>query len=402
MNGDDGWTCGKATSMDGITWTKVDLNSDTVTDILLSKGELGEWDADIVHCPEAFLWNGKVRVLFGGRTGGSSVYQMGLAIANDVDGLGYSLQKYGQVTDEETSPFGSHRIRTPIIIGDTLYARLSENTEYHFGASSDGGVTWDYICELTHDISNFMIEDEKLYGVKTYEHTLVYKDLNDCYQVVANTTSLDINTATPITLNLKKQLNLDGEKIYFEDIIYDDFYTDTLSEYKAIDGTWSYNASGHIQTIDSTGNQRRVFDDMIFNGGVMSIDIYIPSNATNKQEAGVYLPYISATKYVSIVIDEHTNDLDLKKYNGTLYTLDTSSPTIDPDTWYTLTVFWSPSGGYYKVYLDDPTMSGPPILEAHDTQYPSGKIGFKIYYCQAYLDNLYFEPLRIKKITDIP
>ncbi|MHA1253773.1 MAG: hypothetical protein ACTSRP_27655, partial [Candidatus Helarchaeota archaeon] len=78
------WRIGKAYSDDGIHWKKLKENGKTKA--ILDISPKGNWDDKHLHCPEIFLWNNKIHLLYGAIGTGHLEYNTGLAIQIDKKG----------------------------------------------------------------------------------------------------------------------------------------------------------------------------------------------------------------------------------------------------------------------------------------------------------------------------
>ena len=63
LESDDVWRISHATSTDGTEWTK-QTNGQGETAVVLYIGEPGDWDDDFVYAPEAFVYDGDVRLIY--------------------------------------------------------------------------------------------------------------------------------------------------------------------------------------------------------------------------------------------------------------------------------------------------------------------------------------------------
>ena len=173
------WTIGHATSENGVKWTK-QTSSDGITEKVLDVGDPGEWDDDFLHAPEAFVRDGTVQLIYNAQGTGHKDYDGGLAIASDSEGLGTEFVKWGQTTDDETSTEDDDiRVKSPIVIGSTLYALLSRdgNSTAVVGASSDGGRSWTQMAVFPHPQANsFLLVDGLLCGIGR-DRNLYYKEM---------------------------------------------------------------------------------------------------------------------------------------------------------------------------------------------------------------------------------
>jgi hypothetical protein len=190
------WTLGLARIDSGddptvaSNWTKVDTDSNGVTDILLDSGNRGRWDDKYVHNPEAYLWDGVPHVLYGAKSdsGNHTDFSQGLAIADDPEGRGDSLEKWGPVTDDATSSEEAGiRIKSPVRIGKTLYATMNLDTANAVvGASSDGGRTWVQVSNQLPSAAGRVYswktdERGRLWGIQSYSDpanvSMLYKEV---------------------------------------------------------------------------------------------------------------------------------------------------------------------------------------------------------------------------------
>jgi len=141
---------GKAYSSDGITWEKYQINRRTA--VILDLGKDSQWDGNIVHCPEVYLWNNRFHMLYGAKGRGHFDYDTGLAIQSDNNGE--IFYKWGQITTDEM--LGKNkiisRLQPGIIINGIIIAGLrvkspnnKETTYIVF--SDDGGKSWYKLSE---------------------------------------------------------------------------------------------------------------------------------------------------------------------------------------------------------------------------------------------------------------
>jgi hypothetical protein len=138
------WRIGKATSNDGLNWNKIKKLGKTA--ISIDIGEAGKWDDEMVHCPEVYLWQDNVHVIYGAQGEGHFEYDSGLAIQEDENAE--KLKKWGQVTND--GMLGNDKIISRmqaginingiIIAGLRIKLRLNETTYLIY--SDDGGKMW--------------------------------------------------------------------------------------------------------------------------------------------------------------------------------------------------------------------------------------------------------------------
>ena len=168
MDRDGVWRLGIATSNNGKDWEK-HTEEDGTTAVVLDVGEEGEWDDEMVHAPESFVYNDKVRLIYNAKGSGHEEYSGGLAVATDPEGMGYEFEKYGMTTAGETVTGGSNvRIKPPVEIDGDLYALHSRDTWglADFCRSTDGCESWEHICSFDHHWMNSIEKiDGRLVGI---------------------------------------------------------------------------------------------------------------------------------------------------------------------------------------------------------------------------------------------
>lgn len=158
QDGSEIWRIGHATSKDGYHW-KIQRSNDGTPSVLIDVGKPGTWDDKWVHAPEAFLLNGKVRLIYNAIGTGHIDYDGGLAIASDKDGFGYAFNKFGQTTHDDTALGGKNiRVKKPIEINNFFYALHGRDTrgeEHHtICRSRDGCKSWEIVDKFPFPLAN--------------------------------------------------------------------------------------------------------------------------------------------------------------------------------------------------------------------------------------------------------
>jgi len=214
--------------------------------------------------------------------------------------------------------------------------------------------------------------------------------------------------SNPEIQRARKGIKVDGERAYVVQEVYDDFATDTLSEYEDIGGTYTHDATnGWIESTDQSGPQELILESLGFKTFVAHVDIYIPSTATNDDRAGITF-YANGSvgtneeRYYRATLDFNGQLVAFKKNTGNgNNAMENTADTLNEDTWYRLTVYRR-DDGLTKIYVDDPTMSSEPIVEGRDTALSTGRIGVFTTEAKARFNNFLVEPRRMRKVDNIP
>jgi len=187
MEGSGGWRIGKATSTDGFSWTKYQVEG--VTQPVLDdpdKGEPGyQSDTQIeLHCPEVISIGGELRMFYGTKSlEGETLRKTCLAIADDPDGKHFTF--FGKIMNNAvTTQDMIGRMDHPFIHEGVIFAPVetqtgSESKKTYLFTSQDGGITWSEVAPLVitpgdpgewdevlrYGPQSFIIENGRLYCI---------------------------------------------------------------------------------------------------------------------------------------------------------------------------------------------------------------------------------------------
>jgi hypothetical protein len=207
MDDDTGWTIGHATATDNphipASWTKQDLDSNSVTDIVIA-WETGTkfegFDSADTHPPEAFIWGGSVHLLYGARDGNvvHTSFDTMLAVANDSHGLGYSFEKFGPVTTDASLAAqdlgaGGDRMGAAVVYDGVIYASIYQSeTKSYWVCSIDAGKSWREFGELptggyTDGFHSFLVVEDRIWAVTHVNADLYYMDIDTATGTVSGT-----------------------------------------------------------------------------------------------------------------------------------------------------------------------------------------------------------------------
>lgn len=180
-----------------------------------------------LHHPEAVLYGNCVRLLYGVQGYGHTTWDAQLAIANDSLGLGYSFDKWGPVTIDETlSTASANRLQNPFVYQGVMYAVLGgtvSTTNGPWVSSVDGGKSWQEIGPSTNaawpsmKFHSFWFEDNDLYGVAfpiATQGSSIYKlDLDAAVTAPGNLITTSTATRLPLTQNNYLDYRLRGTPV---------------------------------------------------------------------------------------------------------------------------------------------------------------------------------------------
>jgi hypothetical protein len=173
---EDTWRLGHATSYDGMNWDRDTSNGRT--EVVLDLGSPGEWDDELLHAPEAFIYDDEIRVLYNAQGSGHTGFDAGLATVVESEEGELSLEREGQVTDDTTcSGWVQNRIQKPIQIDGTLYTIVGwdGNSDAAIIRSSNGGRSWEEVVEFLYPmVCSLFVDDSVIYGIGSDRH-LVWK-----------------------------------------------------------------------------------------------------------------------------------------------------------------------------------------------------------------------------------
>lgn len=159
------WRIGKAYSNDGINWKKFKKNGKT--SIILDISKKNQWDDQLIHCPEVYLWNNRFYMLYGAIGTGHMDYDTGLAI--QVDKNGEIFKKWCQVTNDEMINKDSitSRMQAGFILKGIIFSGLrikkKKNETIYMVFSDDGGKSWNKLSGPILKAGNQNDWDSKLY-----------------------------------------------------------------------------------------------------------------------------------------------------------------------------------------------------------------------------------------------
>ncbi|MFX1443308.1 MAG: hypothetical protein ACFFHV_07845 [Promethearchaeota archaeon] len=166
------WRIGKAYSDNGIKWEKLRKNGRTA--IILDIGGKNQWDNKMIHCPEVYLWNNKLHMLYGAQGTGHIDFDTGLAI--QVDENGDKFEKWGQVTADDMfeNSVTVSRLQAGFIINGIIISALriiqrDNNDTVYMVFSDDGGKSWNKLSGPILKPGKKNEWDSKLfYGLNTW------------------------------------------------------------------------------------------------------------------------------------------------------------------------------------------------------------------------------------------